>query len=348
MLRLASASTPASKRRSPLLIAASMSIAPTTRSSEALIGSSTTRIRRRARGSVSPAAIRARQSAHSASRSEGSQPKWQPSTTSCSGSSRARARTAVDLPVPFSPRISTPPIVGTMAFRIRASFIDSWPTMAVKGYECRSRVRLTEPSLGLGWYESLHQLLLLEELLRGHADTLPAVVVVLQVGHDLPPVAVRAHREPELEALRHPVLAVAHYRQRMPVPPGCRRADADHGVDDGVRRRGGRGSAPSLDHGRAPLLDRLHELALEPAVVLDDVLDRQPGDARVVGVRVLSGRVVAPYRHVRDGRNRDLGLVRELGTGSILVEPGHGEPALGSDLGRVHARDVAVRVAGIA
>src|SRR5438309_2090963 len=52
MLRFASARTPGSKRRSPLLIAASISMAPTTRSSEALIGSSTTRMRRRARGKV--------------------------------------------------------------------------------------------------------------------------------------------------------------------------------------------------------------------------------------------------------------------------------------------------------
>jgi len=27
----------------------------------------------------------------------------------------------------------TPAMVGTIAFRIRASFIDSWPTIAVKG-----------------------------------------------------------------------------------------------------------------------------------------------------------------------------------------------------------------------
>jgi hypothetical protein len=27
----------------------------------------------------------------------------------------------------------TPPIVGTTALRIKASFIDSWPTIAVKG-----------------------------------------------------------------------------------------------------------------------------------------------------------------------------------------------------------------------
>jgi hypothetical protein len=34
----------------------------------------------------------------------------------------------------------TPPIVGTIALRMSASFIDSCPTMAVKGNEWRSRV----------------------------------------------------------------------------------------------------------------------------------------------------------------------------------------------------------------
>jgi len=90
-------------------------------------------LKRRAHAEAERLVALARQSAQRASGSVGSQPKWQPSTTSCSGSSLARARTAVDFPVPFSPRISTPPMVGTIAFRIRASFIDSWPTIAVKG-----------------------------------------------------------------------------------------------------------------------------------------------------------------------------------------------------------------------
>src|SRR5579864_958061 len=137
MFRFASASTPGSKRREPSFSAASRSIVPTTRSSDALIGSSTTRMRRVATGSL-PAFARSRQSMHQSSGSSGWQPKWQPSTTSCSGSSRARARTAVDFPVPFSPRISTPPIVGLIAFRTRASFICSWPTIAVNGHEYRS------------------------------------------------------------------------------------------------------------------------------------------------------------------------------------------------------------------
>src|SRR2546426_175633 len=56
MLRLASARTPGSKRREPSFSAASRSMVPTTRSSDALIGSSTTRMRRVVVGNAPPAA----------------------------------------------------------------------------------------------------------------------------------------------------------------------------------------------------------------------------------------------------------------------------------------------------
>jgi hypothetical protein len=49
------------------------------------------------------------------------------------GSSAASPRTAVDLPVPRSPKTRTPPMPGSMAVRIMACFISSWPTMAEKG-----------------------------------------------------------------------------------------------------------------------------------------------------------------------------------------------------------------------
>src|SRR6266566_6821684 len=143
MLRLALARTPGSNFFDPVRRAASMSMVPTTRSSEALMGSSTTRMRLLWEGRRPADLSLVWQSSQRASLSEGSQPKWQPSTTSCSGRSLARARTAVDLPVPFSPRMRTPPMVGTTALRIRASFMDSWPTIAVKGKLWRSSVMLT-------------------------------------------------------------------------------------------------------------------------------------------------------------------------------------------------------------
>ena len=82
---------------------------------------------------LSPRASRSRQLSHSVSMPLGSQEKGQSATTSISGSSAARARAAVDLAVPRSPRISTPPMLLLIAFRISARFMRSWPTMAVKG-----------------------------------------------------------------------------------------------------------------------------------------------------------------------------------------------------------------------
>ena len=63
----------------------------------------------------------------------GSSLKGESATTRTSGSSAASARAAVDLPVPRSPRMSTPPMRMSIALRIRARFMRSWPTMAVKG-----------------------------------------------------------------------------------------------------------------------------------------------------------------------------------------------------------------------
>ena len=58
----------------------------------------------------------------------------------------ASARAAVDLAVPLSPRMSTPPISGLMAFRIKPRFIGAWPTMAVKG---KIGITCACPSLGV-------------------------------------------------------------------------------------------------------------------------------------------------------------------------------------------------------
>lgn len=58
------------------------------------------------------------------------------------GNKAAKARTAVDLAVPLSPWIKTPPILGLMAFKINARTISSCPTMAVNGYINRSVLRL--------------------------------------------------------------------------------------------------------------------------------------------------------------------------------------------------------------
>jgi len=140
--------------------------------------------------------------------------------------------------------------------------------------------------------------------------------------------AIRTDRETELQPLGHPVLAVAHHRKRVPVAPRRRRQDADHRIDDRVRGGRGGGRAPSLDHGGATLLDDLDELALQPAVVGDDIEHGQPRDPGVGRVRVLGGRMVAPDAEIGDGGKRHLGLLGQLDPGSVLVQPGHREPTL--------------------
>ena len=56
-----------------------------------------------------------------------------PSTDFIGGNKFAKPLTAVDFPVPRSPNTSTPPIFGSIAVIIIASFISSWPTIAANG-----------------------------------------------------------------------------------------------------------------------------------------------------------------------------------------------------------------------
>ena len=46
---------------------------------------------------------------------------------------RQDGRTATDLPVPRSPMMRTPPMFGSMTFKIKACFISSCPAILVKG-----------------------------------------------------------------------------------------------------------------------------------------------------------------------------------------------------------------------
>ena len=131
--RLARARSPGSKVLTPSFNARSMLIVPHTRSSVAPRGRSTTGTGASSRISFPFSSSRARQSPQRFASSKGSQPYRQSRTRAIAGRRSARARTAVDFPVPRWPIISTPPIFGSITFRSRANFISSWPTMAVKG-----------------------------------------------------------------------------------------------------------------------------------------------------------------------------------------------------------------------
>mmetsp|Transcript_11746 Transcript_11746/g.20905 ORF Transcript_11746/g.20905 Transcript_11746/m.20905 type:complete len:294 (+) Transcript_11746:491-1372(+) len=125
MPRLALASRPGSNAFLPSVSAFSISMVPHTRSSVAPRGRSTMGIFIVPIFKTSPAFMRSRISSLITSGSSGSELKGSLSTTFISGSRSARARMVVDFPVPRSPIIITPPILGSITFRMRASFISS-------------------------------------------------------------------------------------------------------------------------------------------------------------------------------------------------------------------------------
>mmetsp|Transcript_68769 Transcript_68769/g.222180 ORF Transcript_68769/g.222180 Transcript_68769/m.222180 type:complete len:206 (+) Transcript_68769:786-1403(+) len=133
MPRFTRARMPGSKALPPSRSARSMSIVPVTRSSVAPSGSSTKGVRFITTGKSSPAARRSRTSSLMADGSRGSELYLSSPTIGMSGSSRTNARTAVDLPVPRSPWIMTPPMTGSTKFSSSAVFISCWPTTAENG-----------------------------------------------------------------------------------------------------------------------------------------------------------------------------------------------------------------------
>ncbi len=135
MFLLACASTPGSNLFLPVCRTCSKSRVPAIRSSVALNGSSTTRIGPLSVSCLIPSSRALMHSEQSSSGWEGSQRNLHPFTYSISGNTCARDLTAVDLAVPFSPLIRTPPTPGSTMLRMRALFISSWSTIAVKGNE---------------------------------------------------------------------------------------------------------------------------------------------------------------------------------------------------------------------
>mmetsp|Transcript_83902 Transcript_83902/g.219166 ORF Transcript_83902/g.219166 Transcript_83902/m.219166 type:complete len:229 (-) Transcript_83902:21-707(-) len=110
-----------------------MSMVPHTRSSVAPRGRSIIGTFMVESGRSSFFALRLRTSSLMTSNSVGEELYGSPATHEISGRRSTRARIVVVLPVPRSPRIMTPPILGSMTFKSRANFISACPTMAANG-----------------------------------------------------------------------------------------------------------------------------------------------------------------------------------------------------------------------
>ncbi len=133
MFWFASASIPGSKASIPYFIALSTSRLPTTRSSVAPSGKSTTVISLSSTGRFSPFRYLSRHFGHIFVGSYGLQLKGHPLTTLILGRISANARTIVVFPEPLGPRINSPPILGFMAFIRMASLSFSRLTIAENG-----------------------------------------------------------------------------------------------------------------------------------------------------------------------------------------------------------------------
>ena len=121
------------KALTPSVNAFSISIVPQTRSSVAPSGRSTIGILINSVSKLSPVCIADLTSFPIKSKSDLCELNGSSFTTSISGSRSAIARIVVDLPVPRSPIIITPPILGSITFNCKANFISSCPTIAVNG-----------------------------------------------------------------------------------------------------------------------------------------------------------------------------------------------------------------------
>mmetsp|Transcript_13424 Transcript_13424/g.48847 ORF Transcript_13424/g.48847 Transcript_13424/m.48847 type:complete len:234 (-) Transcript_13424:207-908(-) len=138
MPRLAVARRPGSKLFLPSVRAFSMSMVPQMRSSVAPRGSSTSGTLISSVSNLPPLCRVARASGPITRESSGSELNMSPLTVVMSGSKSDSERTTVDLPVPRSPVIKTPPMRGSTIFSNSARFISSWPAMRVNGKQSSS------------------------------------------------------------------------------------------------------------------------------------------------------------------------------------------------------------------
>src|SRR6056297_633398 len=173
-----------------------------------------------------------------------------------------------------------------------------------------------------------------------------AELVDFKVGDDLPAAVFAGAGERVDDARRDAVAAVGRDGHGNPVAAGAQRPVADM-VDGAGGRRGRAGGAACLDDGCAALLTGGYELVFVTlAVHLGD--GRVAFDQRVVDVRVLGGRVVAPDHHLPDQRVVRAGLLGKLGQRAIVVQPGHRGEVLRLQIRCAGLRDQAVGVGRVA
>ena len=112
--------------------------------------------------------------------------------------------------------------------------------------------------------------------------------------------------------------------------------------------RGGRGEASGGDDRGSALLDVLDEVSLKPVAAGDRLGDRLPVDQGILKIGIERAGVIPPDGHARDVAAVASGFFGKGALGAVLVETGHGVPAVPWNRGGIVHRNEAVGVAGVA
>ena len=186
------------------------------------------------------------------------------------------------------------------------------------------------------------------QLIFRRGDFRPAEVVERHALDDFEVLAVTPDRIAEDQSLLDAVTAVGMHGHAEPIAGGRRVREFEDRVDGGVGGTGGAAQSARLDDGRATLLNRRDEFALQPDFVLDDGRNRLAGNPGVEEIREHRGAVIAPDGKVGDGGDVHAGLFRKLRLRAVFVERGHGEKPFLRHAGRVVGGDERIGVARIA
>ncbi len=192
---------------------------------------------------------------------------------------------------------------------------------------------------------------LLGELVLGGAHQVAGPVVLLQAAHNRPRTAlVNAHREAVDQVVLNTVrVAVRDHAHGDPLVVGRAEPQVTQVVADGLGGAHRRAQLASGDDRRAALLHARYELVPDPLVVVDGLggvarLAARQRHPRVLNVRELRARVVAPDDDVADVARGDAQAQRYLGLGAVVVQARQASEVGAWDARRVLGRNQAVGV----
>jgi hypothetical protein len=188
---------------------------------------------------------------------------------------------------------------------------------------------------------------LLAEFLFRERDPFAREGIKFESAHDLVAASRRPHGITEENAGGDSVASVGRHPHAGPGRSLRAANPGAHMVESGRGGRGGRRGPSGLDDGGSALLDHGDELLLVPGPI-DDLEGATAANLGVIEAGELGARMVPEDGDAVDLGERRLGLVRERGDGTIVIEAHHGAERARRERGRVVRGDESVGVGGVA